>query len=346
MPAPPKFLPKKTAKGWCVSVPPSMSADGKRHRTYFESETAAIRYGQKLRGQHNTGMRSGMISYSLALQAEEAEKILKDSGITLPEAARIAVRSLGSAADRETLRDRWKRAMASGETRWSDRYKIDIAKVPRWVPSIMDRPCGTLGRESIEEALQAAGPLSRSTIDARAARVLAVLNFREKHRKTAAISILSPERCGKLLRACETREEIRAVALLLFAGVRPDSEHGEISRLDWSAVGEVEIYLSPDVSKVGDRHVPISRRLARLLRGRPESGPVIPANWKRVWTRIRRLAGITEQDITRHTFASNFLAAHGEEAAKAAMGHTRGSDTLFRHYRRAVTKAAGERFFR
>ncbi|MCP5534390.1 MAG: hypothetical protein H7A48_14565 [Akkermansiaceae bacterium] len=136
------------------------------------------------------------------------------------------------------------------------------------------------------------------------------------------------------------------VALLLFAGVRPDSEHGEISRLDWSAVGEVEIYLSPDVSKVGDRHVPISRRLARLLRGRPESGPVIPANWKRVWTRIRRLAGITEQDITRHTFASNFLAAHGEDAAKAAMGHTRGSDTLFRHYRRAVTKDAAVRFFR
>jgi integrase len=51
-------------------------------------------------------------------------------------------------------------------------------------------------------------------------------------------------------------------------------------------------------------------------------------------------------DCTRHAFASHALAAWGEDAAKAAMGHTEGSRTIFRHYARAVTKEQGEAFFR
>jgi integrase len=132
---------------------------------------------------------------------------------------------------------------------------------------------------------------------------------------------------------------LRVVALLLFAGIRPDAEAGEISRLQWEAVGETEIYVSPEVSKVGDRHVPITPRLRRLLRGHPKSGSVVPAGWRRAWQRIRRVSGISEmQDVCRHTFASNHLAAFGEDATKQAMGHTAGSSTLFRHYRRAITR--------
>lgn len=33
-------------------------------------------------------------------------------------------------------------------------------------------------------------------------------------------------------------------------------------------------------------------------------------------------------------------------ATKAAMGHTQGSTTLFRHYRKAVTKADAVKFFK
>lgn len=148
------------------------------------------------------------------------------------------------------------------------------------------------------------------------------------------------------LRACEGREQVRAVALLLFAGIRPDAESGEISRLDWSAVGKTEIYVCKKTSKVGDRHVPITPRLRRLIRGHPAAGPVRPAGWKRTWQRIRKAAGIGDmQDVTRHTFASNLLAAFGEAEAKQAMGHTAGSTVIFRHYRRAVTEAGGKKYF-
>ncbi len=96
-----------------------------------------------------------------------------------------------------------------------------------------------------------------------------------------------------------------------------------------------------------DRHIPITPRLRRLIKDHPQDGPVIPANWRRVYKKLRRAAGIRrEQDITRHTFASNCLAAYGEHAAKQALGHTANSSTLFRHYRAAVTEAAGKKFFR
>jgi integrase len=73
---------------------------------------------------------------------------------------------------------------------------------------------------------------------------------------------------------------------------------------------------------------------------------VLPAGWRRAWQRIRKAAGIAgEQDILRHSFASHYLAATSEEQAKAAMGHTAGSSTLFRHYRRAVTQADGLAYF-
>jgi hypothetical protein len=58
--------------------------------------------------------------------------------------------------------------------------------------------------------------------------------------------------------------------------------------------------------------VPITPRLAREIAGHEPDGPVAPANWKRRWGRIRRDSGATGQDVTRHTFASHFLAAFGE----------------------------------
>lgn len=265
------------------------------------------------------------------------------------EAARMVVAREGGGSG-ETLRERYRRAMKTGEMRWSDRYARDMEKVPRWVgKGLMGMRCREITEEAVADALRKHGAKAASTFVMRRARVLAVLHFKEERvaaRREGPVKILTPAECAKVLRAAETADQRRVVALLLFAGIRPDAEFGEISRLEWSAVGEKEIYVCPETSKVGDRHVPVTPRLARWLRGRPKEGPVCPAGWRRAWQRIRKESGISgEQDVLRHTFASNFLAAFGEDAAKQAMGHTKGSDTLFRHYRRAVTAEAGRRFF-
>jgi len=174
-----------------------------------------------------------------------------------------------------------------------------------------------------------------------------VLAGRGNKRRMARISIMTDDQVAAMLTACTDGAETRAVALLLFAGIRPDAEDGEISRLDWSAVGDAEIYIGAEVSKTGtDRHIPITPRLRKLIESHPAEGPVIPAGWKVRWQRIRKSADVGKmQDVTRHTFASHFLAAFGDHAAKQAMGHTAGSETIFRHYRRAVTEAAGRAYF-
>jgi hypothetical protein len=343
----PKFNVVETPKGWMVSIPAAMNAAGRRQRKYFPGKTAAEKFASSMRRQHGTGLRSSMIPVALAHQAAEASRILEGSGISLVEAARLAVARIATEDSKETFRARYARALLWGESHWSARYSLDMERLARWVPSLMPLPCGTIDRERIEEALRSNGPLARSTIEMRASRVQAVLGFRERHQKGAVIHILTKDQCEASFAACESAEERRAVALLLYAGIRPDSENGEISRLDWADVGRAEIYVSQGASKTGaDRHIPITPALRRGIEGHPKSGPVAPAGWKKRWQRIRKTAGIGHmQDVMRHTFASHYLAWKGEDATKAVMGHTAGSTTLFRHYRRAVLPADGKEFF-
>ena len=349
MSAPVKLQPLETPSGWMVSVPASMSGERKRTRKFFPDKTTAEKYAASLRSAYAKGHRGSLISHSLAVQAAEAERILDGSGITIAEAARMAVARLHADGSRETFAARHARAILAGEASWSDAYRARLDNLPRGLPEwFMQMPCGGIDRTTMERALLEVSPrLFRSTLDVRCRWISSVLGYRERHRKTSGVVILDPNECARLLRACESPDERRAVALLLFAGIRPDVETGEIGRLEWSAIRKDDIYVSGEVSKTNsDRHIPITPRLRRLIRGHPKSGPVIPANWKRVWARLRKAAGIVATDVCRHTFASNFLAAYGEQSCKSAMGHTAGSTTLFRHYRRAVTEDAGKRFFR
>ncbi len=344
----PDFDPVETSKGWMISIPAAMSGTGKRVRKYFRDERLARKFGGAARAAHNSGSRGSLISADLARDAVAAAAILDPLGISLSDAARLAVAAAGPDANPETFGDRYDRALLANEGRWRDRYMTDMEKIPRWVGrSLMAEKCSAITREIINDALAKHGASAQSTLDARGARVRAILGHRDRHHKSATIRILTPAECEAMLAACATPDERRALALLLWAGIRPDAEGGEIARLDWEDVGTGEIYVPQDVAKTGtDRHIPITARLKRELKGHPKSGCVSPAGWKRAYQRIRKAAGVAGQDVTRHTFASNYLAAHGEDKAKAAMGHTAGSSTIFRHYRRAVTESAGKAFFR
>jgi integrase len=324
-----------------------MAADGKRHKKYFRTESDAKRYAGKLRSSYASGVRGSTIPLDVAVQASEAMRLLEGTGIGLLEAAKIVAKQMATSGAQETFLQRYDRAVLDGEGRWSKRYRQDMDRLLRWLPKgFLSLPCGTIDRAVVEAALVQDRPLARSTIDARTTRVLAVLNYRERHRRSGEIKILTLAEVEAVLSHCRTPEERRVVALLAFAGIRPDAESGEIARLHWEDLGANEIYISPSVSKTGsDRHIPITPRLRELLDGHPTSGPVRPVQWRRSWQRIRKAAGIDGQDVLRHSFASHYLAATDEARAKAAMGHTAGSSTLFRHYRRAVTQADGLAYF-
>jgi integrase len=346
----PDFTPVSTSQGWRINVPKTMTTTGQRSRKFFPTEAAAKKFAAACRASHGAGVRGAMISATLALQAAEAERILDGSGMTLVEAARIAVAKLGGAESRETFDARYWRAMAANDCVWSDKYQSQMDDLPKWVPpSFMRRACGGIDRPAIEAACREVRPsLKQSSLDMKASRILAIVHFRPRHKKAPSLAILSPAQVGRCLRVCESPEERRVVAVLFFAGVRPDAEFGEISRLDWSAFGAEVIDVSSEVSKTpSDRHIPISPRLRRLIKGHPADGPVMPSGWKKRWQRIRRDAGIAELiDVARHVYCSNMLAAFGMEACQAAMGHVPLSQVTRRHYARSVLKPAALRYFR
>jgi integrase len=332
-----------------------MTAEGKRRRKFFRTETEAKKAAAKAREAYRKGMRGAVMSQDMAMDALAAARILEGSGISLVEAARLAMAKQADPRGAETFEARYDRVMAVGEIGWSDAYAVKMARVPRWIGKEgMAARCASMSEVRIEELVRgaAAGKLADSTVTMRVARVLAVLGERAlkrqgRGRRRGPASLMSAEEMEKMIAAASGPEERRVVGLALFAGIRPDAEHGEISRLDWADVKADHVFVAAEVSKTRtDRIVPMSPALARMIEGHPAEGPVRPAGWRRSWQRIRKAAGVGgKPDCTRHAFASHFLAWKGELATKAAMGHTAGSSTLFRHYARAVSAENGKRFF-
>lgn len=347
MPRVPQLKAILTASGWMVSLPKAMTATGERERKFFgENGREAKAYAASIRANYHKGHRATEIDPITAAQATTALKILAPTGLGLVEAAKIIAKQFRQAATHETFRERWLRYQEQQEGHWGKVYTGQVERMGNWLSEgFMGTQIAVITPEVIEHELR---KYAKSTRKLYTRMVNAVISSRGKERRVTKIEILHPFRVGRVLVAARGNvEELRAVALLLFAGIRPDAEEGEISRMDWETVGKKEIYLPADVTKTGaDRHIPITPMIARFIKGHPKEGKVIPAGWKRRWARIRKQAGISDKnDICRHTFASHFLAAFGEDKTKSAMGHTRGSDTLFAYYRRAVTERDGRRYF-
>jgi len=373
MPRRPSLEVKETPKGHLVHVPASLSAIGKLERRYFKEPKDAEAFAAKLRTQYHKGIRSGVVDSATAHNASVAEKALKDAGldVTVIEAVRtyIEARAIVDAhkttipavmktwadarkarGDDRTFIEAATAFIAEKEMGWSDRYARNIEQtmkaLPEWfkntkLPDIDERMMLRATKESVT---------TPTAIDTRMRHIKSLCSGKgKKRRKSQALTLLTIGQCAAMLRACATPAERRGVALLLFAGIRPDAKDGEFSKLDWAAVKDGKIYVSPEVSKTGtDRIIPIRPRLARLIKGHPESGPVIPPGWAKRIQAIRKAAGMNDpkfQDATRHAFASHHLVGYGETSTQAAMGHTEGSRTLFKHYRSAVPEEAGKKYF-
>ena len=120
--------------------------------------------------------------------------------------------------------------------------------------------------------------------------------------------------------------------IMMFAGVRPQQE---IQRLDWGAIkfdlNEPKIRISKEVAKgslekARPRTILIEQVLFEWLKLVPEEqrqGKVIPPNWRRKNTALRKKAGIAGlKDILRHSFASFHLALYDDQnKPMAALGH-------------------------
>ncbi|MFI3244575.1 MAG: tyrosine-type recombinase/integrase [Akkermansia sp.] len=119
------------------------------------------------------------------------------------------------------------------------------------------------------------------------------------------------------------RDCLPAVALMLYAGVRPD----ELKRLSWLDIDwdEGELHLAARHSKTGGgRHIPLGRPLLALLKRVKMSGPICPKRWKECWQYLRQVAGFTHwvPDVLRHSYASYHAKMYRDlPRLQLAMGH-------------------------
>lgn len=374
MPRRPSLLVSSPKTGrFLVHVPASLSMRGKLERRSFKTKDEAEKFAAKLRTQYHSGVRKGFVNGTTAAAADMAEKAIKESGlkITVMEAVSsyIAARAVldPHSAKLAVVLDEWSKArkargddrtfheaalefIAEKEMGWSARYLRNIEQTMKALPQwFLDMKLPDIDERVMMKATKASAS-TPTAIDTRMRHIRSLCAGKGRKKKSKkSVTLLTAEQCAAMLRACQSKEEVRAVALLLFAGIRPDSQDGEISKLDWSAVRKNEIYVSAEVSKTGtDRNIPIRLRLARLIKGHPSSGAVMPPAWARRIQAIRKAAGMNSpayQDATRHCFASHHLVAYGEASTQAAMGHTEGSRTLFKHYRAAVPEKAGMKYF-
>lgn len=340
MPRLPKFAPVETPDGWRVNVPPALSALNRRERHYFAGFKEADRFAGKLRAQWTKGTRNQLFTPRDAIDAQKALKVLEPFGISLEDAAKFYAETKGKETREGTFREAWLEFRAKNEGDWSGRYRQDMEAIERWLPEdFMERELRLVSAETVEAELRRQG-LADSTIKQRLATIRPVITGKTRKKRREDIEVMSPKQVGKMLRACKTPSERWVVALLCFAGIRPQ---GEMERLDWSHVKGDTIEFPGGKGNV-HRFIPMTPRLKRLLRDRPKVGNVRCPNYKRTKTRLYKAAGC-KQDAPRRTFASNFAEAYGIDAAREAMGHTRSAETIFRHYKRAVEPGAGRRYF-
>jgi integrase len=145
-----------------------------------------------------------------------------------------------------------------------------------------------------------------------------------------------------------------AIALALFAGLRPDEIAGRGKpQLAWEHVQKVEriVRVPPEIAKT---------RRARILEGLPPAlwtwlqlgeGTISPGRSRQITELCARLAGYGgarpwPHDALRHTFATYAVAATADPGRVALwLGHEGNPTMLYRHYRGLTTKAEADKFW-
>lgn len=363
---------------YVLNVPAPLSPSGKRQRLFFENRRQAELKRSSLVSQMSKYGREGLaINPALAEQAIQAKEILKPWGMTLVEAAKFAAEHRERAGASVPFTELWERHMealtgrsdayvkgvedlgeAMGETfgaklvseighrdierALSSRYKTAHSfntHLNRLSPAFSravregwatENPCRRIEKRNTgrHEIKFLTVPQSRNVI-------LACRDFRKDRTK--------PEFMRKDCRPC-----LAAVALMLFAGVRPV----EVTRLEWSDIDmdERTVRISNRKAKTDrSRFFEMSPTLHQWLNTVPvdeRQGSIVPPDWLKRWKAIRRHSGISEiNDALRKTFVTHHLAAFGDvNLTRSVIGHEVG-DTIFSNYRGAVSKKQGLQFF-
>jgi integrase len=341
---------------------------GKRARQFFETKKDAETFvKQKNIELLNGGMEAAQFPSALRVMAGEATTILAPFGKNIADAVKFYLPHLQaknrSCAFRALTDELLKVKEKDGA---KARYLGDLRSRLRQFGQTFDAVnVSDITSTAVDEWLRAleVGPTTRNNFR----RVLIVaFNFArdrgycvanpakeasEAKEIKAAAGILTVEQASDLLTHSDG-EILPAVALGLFAGIRPESEG---LQLNWSHIDfeDKTVDVEPDKTKVDSsaRYVDMPDNLvAWLLPHRKHKGRVFPS-LERYYALLREAREkakikVWPHDALRHSYGSYHYGAHRNAAlTQGQMGHTN-AQIFFRHYRKPMKKALADKYWR
>ncbi|MBC2601772.1 tyrosine-type recombinase/integrase [Puniceicoccus vermicola] len=363
---------------WRISIPAAKSPTGKRQRLFFDTKRAADVEAGRIKGMADQwGTAGRKIKASLAEDAARASEILEPYGVTLTEVAleyseRENIRNASM-----PMRDLWKRyedhletATNSKGRAYSPRTIQTKRSTAKKIAEVLDSALASdVSQDDIEEILRkdfsSASSRNTAILHAKPMFSYAIRTLRVATNNpfdgipkfaTAqkGISIATPEQviqaikqgCQDHTKNTDLPEDLRldcndarsAVAILAFAGLRPEVELGN---LYWNAIDlhrkTIRVRTTDSKTRSG-RYVDIENNLLswlKLIPAKDRQGKVAPSNWKRKWRVIRRFAGFerADADVLRHSYATYYhRGINGSvDALRANLGHGT-TDVTFGHY--------------
>ncbi|WP_404422978.1 tyrosine-type recombinase/integrase [Nibricoccus sp. IMCC34717] len=303
------------------------------------------------------------------MDARTAVRILEGSGITLTQAAEQAVRgrrallrwTFDKACDEFNL----EKARSGIRSRTVDFYQ---QKLSRLQTQLGERIMDEITKRDLDAVIKSLGKTrgTRASL-VRAARAL--WNWCVKHDPQVAVEdvtsgmdgvgpsakgdaqILTPAEVERIMQAAGPYTS--ALALMLFAGVRPEEVAGQGKQpLCWRhvRVSEKLIRVPAEIAKTGKPRLleDLPPKVWRYLKAGKDEERISPALTRQAIKYAKRALGRKwPHDATRHTFATYALALTAEPGRVSMwLGHEGKPSLLHQRYRGLATKAEAEAYWR
>lgn len=363
------------AIAWSVDARTKNGGERKAFATKVEAESFA--QAQRIKRQ-NEGIQSIVLTAAERVDADAALQILRPLNRSLREAAEFfashlkAIREVKSVS--ETISELLESKRSDGA---SSRYLKDLrTRLNIFARDFGSLPIAEIDTPAIDDWLRALphGPVTRNNYR----RLLGVLFGYAVQRRYAQRNpagdasrakqidappgVLTPKQARRLLDGADG-EIVPAIALGLFAGLRPESE---IWRLDWKCIdldaGLIDI--AAEKTKTAQRRfVKIGKNLRAWLQPYAKPSGAVSPKHDRYFDLLKKarakatLDAVEEgkheegiavwpSDCMRHTFASMHL-AHFKNAGETAqeLGHA-DLKMLYRHYRERVKPLDASEFWK
>jgi len=309
------------------------------------------------------------------LDARDAISLLGDSGLTLTSAVQLALRLNGAASQKTPLSEAVSLFLRERKSKLRAK-SLEFYQQHLWAACevFADLTMDDMTTQAVSEHLNSLTP-SMASARFRSIRALwrwamkrptplvrtditTQLSFKQPHTR-GDIRFLSVTEARNIIVGCPEHRE--ALALMLFAGIRPEEVRGNHKPpLMWTHIDRVSkiVRIPADIAKTKQPRVleNLPDNLWQWLKDAPDTGPVCQIGIRRLVEKAQGAAGFRDasgnvltpwpQDAMRHSFATYHVALLSDPGRTSLLlGHEGAPTMLYRHYRGLTAQKQAQEYF-